>query len=583
MLGGEADGSPVVAGIGNQVVNTRRIQLRTHQGKLSLGQFCLQIHLGYRRFFWEENPAHGFNRFIAEDGKSSSVLECDIPQGGAAIPDLIHRKASAVQRQLRTDQVVIDLKMEYRLHFRRLRLLWRSNVRLYIRRIIFLGLRLIFGALHILPFGSFPLGNLLFQFKQIILRHPLRIEVSRHAVLIHIEAVMQIIPDAVAFICFNDSEAFIRFDLTLRGNLFRLRQHPIGLGKEASVIYQNPQLTLNFCPRQFQRSMVGDNGKGIRTAEFILQPCGSSALPSMCQHIVVDTGFAFKAAIPANQGIADFIGCDRLRHSSRFRNRLLNRFGRRFFLHRFFRFREFRFIVHPRIGILLLLGEVPVFPDKGGDVLGNLRPVHLHRGTSAFGQPDALGAVIFGGMVSPGQRMRAPADAVLLLQEVRFFLHGVVCGKICVDSALATFHGAAACKRFADFILSNKALRFCKFGKPVRIYPALGRDVPDSLPQLVHPVIMKAQKFSVFRVIIQKSQKFAAKRIGKSAVLHLLRKRCGGVRITGRKIIHGGEIACLVCFITQVMFQIEQALCQFGTDTLTGFGKLHIGSKAAFF
>ena len=235
------------------------------------------------------------------------------------------------------------------------------------------------------------------------------------------------------------------------------------------------------------------------------------------------------------------------------------------------------------IQLLFLRSQIPVFPDKGGDVLGNLRPVHLHRGTSAFGQPDALGAVIFGGMVSPGQRMRAPADAVLLLQEVRFFLHGVVCGKICVDSALATFHGAAACKRFADFILSNKALRFCKFGKPVRIYPALGRDVPDSLPQLVHPVIMKAQKFSVFRVIIQKSQKFAAKRIGKSAVLHLLRKRCGGVRITGRKIIHGGEIACLVCFITQVMFQIEQALCQFGTDTPTGFGKLHIGSKAAFF
>ena len=31
------------------------------------------------------------------------------------------------------------------------------------------------------------------------------------------------------------------------------------------------------------------------------------------------------------------------------------------------------------------------------------------------------------------------------------------------------------------------------------------------------------------------------------------------------------------------MLQIEQALRQLGTDTPTGFGKLHIGSKAAFF
>ena len=31
------------------------------------------------------------------------------------------------------------------------------------------------------------------------------------------------------------------------------------------------------------------------------------------------------------------------------------------------------------------------------------------------------------------------------------------------------------------------------------------------------------------------------------------------------------------------MFQIEQALCQFGTDTPTSFGELHIGSKPAFF
>ena len=329
--------------------------------------------------------------------------------------------------------------------------------------------------------------------------------------------------------------------------------------------------------------MIGNNGKCIRTAELIFQPCGSSTLPSMCQHVVVDMGFAFKAAVPANQGIADFIGRDRLRHSSRFRNRLLNRFGRRFFLRRFFRVRELRFIVHPRIDILLLLGEVPVFPDEGGDALGHLRPVQLHRGTSAFGQPDALGTVIFGGMVSPGQRMRAPADAVFLLQKIRFFLHGVVCCKISVDSALAARHGTAACKCFADFILGNKALRFRKLGRPVRIYPALGGDVPDSLPQLIHPVIMKAQKFSVFRVVIQKCQEFAAKRIGKSAVLHLLRKRCGGVRITGRKIIHGGEVACLVCFITQVMLQIKQALRQFGTDTPISFGELHIGSKPAFF
>lgn len=159
----------------------------------------------------------------------------------------------------------------------------------------------------------------------------------------------------------------------------------------------------------------------------------------------------------------------------------------------------------------------------------------------------------------------------------------MVCCKINVDSALAVRHGTAACKCFADFILGNKALRFRKLGRPVWIYPALGGDVPDALPQLVHPVIMKAQKFSVFRVIIQKSQKFAAKRIGKSTVRHLLRKRCGGVWITGRKIVHGGEIAHLVCFLTQVMLQIEQALRQLGTDTPTSFGKLHIGSKATFF
>ena len=123
MLGGKADGSSVVPGIGNQVVNTRRVQLRAHQGKFRLGQFGFQIHLGHRRLFREENPAHGLNRFIAEDGKTGSVLECDIPQGGAAIPDLLHRKASAVQRQLRTNQVVIVLKMGYRLHFCRLSIL----------------------------------------------------------------------------------------------------------------------------------------------------------------------------------------------------------------------------------------------------------------------------------------------------------------------------------------------------------------------------------------------------------------------------------------------------------------------------
>ena len=64
--------------------------------------------------------------------------------------------------------------------------------------------------------------------------------------------------------------------------------------------------------------MIGNNGKCIRTAELIFQPCGSSTLPSMCQHVVVDMGFAFKAAVPANQGIADFIGRDRLRCSRRF-------------------------------------------------------------------------------------------------------------------------------------------------------------------------------------------------------------------------------------------------------------------------
>lgn len=57
----------VVAGIGYKIVNPRRIQLRAHQGKLRLGQLGFQIHLGYCRLFWEENPAHGFNRFIAEE------------------------------------------------------------------------------------------------------------------------------------------------------------------------------------------------------------------------------------------------------------------------------------------------------------------------------------------------------------------------------------------------------------------------------------------------------------------------------------------------------------------------------------
>ena len=57
--------------------------------------------------------------------------------------------------------------------------------------------------------------------------------------------------------------------------------------------------------------------------------------------------------------------------------------------------------------------------------------------------------------------MRAPADTVLLFQKIRFFLHGVVCGKIGVDSALAALHRAAAGKRFTDFILGNKALRLC--------------------------------------------------------------------------------------------------------------------------
>ena len=318
MLGGEADGSSVVAGIGNQVVNPCRIQLRAHQGKLCFGQFCLQIHLGHRRLFREENPAHGFNRLIAEDGKTGSVLECDVPQGGAAIHDLIHRKASAVQRQLRADQVVIVLKMGFRLHF-------RSVIRIsrYIGNrsrflFCFLALRLIFGALHILPFGSFPLSNLLFQFEQIVFCHPLGIEVGSHAVLIHIEAIVQIVPDTVALVCFNDSEAFIWRNRTLRGNLFCLRQHPVGLGKEAPVIHQNPQLTLYFRPRQFQSSMIGNNRKDIRAAKLIFQPYGSSALPPMRQHIVVDAGFAFKAAVPADECIADFIGCDRLRHSSRF-------------------------------------------------------------------------------------------------------------------------------------------------------------------------------------------------------------------------------------------------------------------------
>ena len=318
MLGGKADGSSVVAGIGNQVVNPRRVQLRAHQGKLRLGQFRFQIHLGHRRLFREENPAHGINRFIAEDGKTGSVLECDVPQRGAAIPDIIHRKASAVQRQLCADQVVIVLKMGFRLHFRSVIRISRyigSRSRFLF---CFLALRLVFGALHILPFSSFPLGNFLFQFDQIILCHPLGIEVGGHAVLIHIEAVMQIVPDAVALIRFNDGEAFIGRDLALRGNLFRLCQHPVGLGKETPVIHQNPQLTLYFRPRQFQCSMVGDNRKGIRTPELIFQPCGSSALPPMCQHIVVDAGLAFKAAVPLDDGIADFIGGDRLRRSSRF-------------------------------------------------------------------------------------------------------------------------------------------------------------------------------------------------------------------------------------------------------------------------
>ena len=629
MLGGKADGSSVVAGIGNHVVNPRLVQLRAHQGKLCFGQFRLQIHLGHRRFFREENPAHGLHRFIAEDGETGSILECDVPQGGAAIPDLIHRKASAVQRQFRADQVVIVLKMGFRLHFRSVIRISRyigSRSRFLF---CFLALRLKFGALHILPFGSFPLGNLLFQFVQIVFRHPLGIEVGSHAVLIHIEAVMQIVPDAVALIRSNDGEAFIGRNRTLRGNLFCLRQHPVGLGKEAPVIHQNPQLTLYFRPRQFQRSMVGDNRKGIRTAELIFQPCGSSAFPPMCQHIVVDTGFAFKAAVPTDDGIADFIGCDRLRRSSRFslqyglfsrRRHRKNRCALRcrdghlggvrkplnLFLYRIrqtvivefhrpvrvnmgdglvitvfclfpvpdrhaisqsavsdivagqvnllckrpqginapliaalrdsgyghIKLRpkllhipiegmgryaahfhmphtgdvpggqaniqqfgglpcilavQFKEVTHleqhhiirmvvlyivigvvdgiaPQvllIQLLFLRGQIPVFPDQGIHTLSNLRPVQLHRGTSAFGQPDALGAVILGGMVSPRQRMRAPADAVLLFQKIRFFLHGVVCGKIGVDSALTALHRAAAGKRFADFILGNKALRLC--------------------------------------------------------------------------------------------------------------------------
>ena len=79
MLGGEADGSSVVASIGHKIVNPCRVQLRTHQGKLRFSQFGLQIDLGHRRLFREENPAHGLNRFISEDRKPGSVLECNVP------------------------------------------------------------------------------------------------------------------------------------------------------------------------------------------------------------------------------------------------------------------------------------------------------------------------------------------------------------------------------------------------------------------------------------------------------------------------------------------------------------------------
>ena len=45
--------------------------------------------------------------------------------------------------------------------------------------------------------------------------------------------------------------------------------------KESSVIHQNPQLTLNLRPRQFQCFMVGDNRKGLAAAKLIFQPCAS--------------------------------------------------------------------------------------------------------------------------------------------------------------------------------------------------------------------------------------------------------------------------------------------------------------------
>ena len=65
------------------------------------------------------------------------------------------------------------------------------------------------AVLRRLPVCLFP------QFFQVILGSPFRIKISGHTFLIHIETIVQVVPDAIALIRFNDSKAFIGRDLAL--------------------------------------------------------------------------------------------------------------------------------------------------------------------------------------------------------------------------------------------------------------------------------------------------------------------------------------------------------------------------------
>ncbi len=198
------------------------------------------------------------------------------------------------------------------------------------------GHRFDFGS-NLRPFYGQPVGGVLLRdgfthFVQIVLSLPLACEMLGDANIVHIVAVVKVVPYGVAIICLNNGEAFIRRDGAFGGDLLYLCQHSVNsslrfrviqgfsdcgcvyirkaikllLGEEPVFTDKLCKVTLYLCPRQFKAlgTSCADDKETfcVRVTVFTGEPCGGVLVAGMVGHIILNAALAGNVTVPCLEG-----------------------------------------------------------------------------------------------------------------------------------------------------------------------------------------------------------------------------------------------------------------------------------------